>query len=175
MEDHSNGIDVECSRSILANCVLSQFSKSYLMYSATYAKDNVEDGVVESPPSCSAGQLPVYLPSPLQRCRLTPVQQRSCSPTQQNIRIPQRQLYCKASLCNMEEAKEKDSFNYSNSVSIEPQIVHRASQSHVGVRLRDLDKELCLLWIWSLSCHPYPRLLFGELLSTGRNAYAAKC
>jgi hypothetical protein len=46
------------------------------MYSATdvasaaidFAKVNVEDGVIDSPPSHGASRLPVYLPSPLRGC-----------------------------------------------------------------------------------------------------------
>jgi hypothetical protein len=73
MEDRTAGVDAECSGSIQGDCDPSQFSKPYLMYSATdaasatvdFAKGNVEDGVVNSPPSCGAGRSPVCLPSPL--------------------------------------------------------------------------------------------------------------
>jgi hypothetical protein len=62
MEDHTAGVDAECSRSIQGDCVPSQFSKPYLMYSTNdgasaavdFAKGNVEDGVVNSPPSRGA-------------------------------------------------------------------------------------------------------------------------
>jgi hypothetical protein len=54
MEDRSDTISAECSRSIQGDCVSSQFSKLYLMYSATdatsaaldFSKGNVEDEVV---------------------------------------------------------------------------------------------------------------------------------
>jgi hypothetical protein len=73
MEDRTAGVDVECSRSIQGDCVPSQFSKLYLMYSATdaassivdFAKGNVEDDVVNSPSSRGAGRSPVCSPSPL--------------------------------------------------------------------------------------------------------------
>jgi hypothetical protein len=52
------------------------------MYSATdatfaavdFAKDNMEDRIVDSPQSRSIGRMPVYLPSPLQDYRLIPIQ-----------------------------------------------------------------------------------------------------
>ena len=75
-EDRSDTIGVECSRSMQGDCVPSEFSKPYLMYSATdvastaldFSKGNVEDGVVDSPPNRSVGRTPVYLPSPLLDC-----------------------------------------------------------------------------------------------------------
>jgi hypothetical protein len=59
----------------------SQFSKQYLMYLATnvasaavdFAKENVEDGVVDNPLSLGGGRLPIYLPSPLRGCQSTPI------------------------------------------------------------------------------------------------------
>jgi hypothetical protein len=71
MEDHTAGVDAECSGSIQKDCVPSQFSKPYLIYSTTdatsvvvdFAKGNVEDGVVNIPPSHGTGRLPVCLPS----------------------------------------------------------------------------------------------------------------
>jgi hypothetical protein len=73
MEDRTARVDAECSGSIQRDCVPSQFSKPYLMYSATdaasatvdFIKGNVEDGVVNNPPSRGAGRLPVCSPSPL--------------------------------------------------------------------------------------------------------------
>jgi hypothetical protein len=134
-KDHSNNVDVECSRSMEGNCIPSQYSKPYLMYSTTnaasgsidFAKDNVDDGVVNNLPSCSAGRTTVYSPSPLQGGQLTPIRQRSGSPTHQNVRTPQRQVYYKALLQDMEEAKEKDPVHYSIKVPIDPTTVSRAS------------------------------------------------
>jgi hypothetical protein len=113
------------------------------MYSATnvasavvdFVKGNVDDGVIDSPPSRSIGRIPIYLPCPL----------RSRSPTHQNVRTPQRQLYCKASLRNTKEAKEKDLIHYSVEVLIEPAIVSPLSKSHAAVPLRHSGKEGRLL------------------------------
>ena len=66
--------EVECLGSFEEHCLPSQFSKPYLMYSAIdvalvavdFAKGNVEDGVVNNPPSRDAARLLVCLPSPLQ-------------------------------------------------------------------------------------------------------------
>jgi hypothetical protein len=44
-----------------------------------------------------------------------------------NVRTPQRQLCCKASLCDKEEAKEKDPVHYSVKVPVEPGLVSPAS------------------------------------------------
>jgi hypothetical protein len=118
-EDRSDTIAVECSGSIQGNCVPFQFSKPYLMYSATdaasvaldFSKGNVEDRVFDSPPSCSAGRTLVCSPSPLRNYRSTSIRQRSHSPTHHNVRTPQRQLYGKASL-DRDKAKEKDHVHY---------------------------------------------------------------
>ena len=71
-----DSVDAEYSRSMQGNCVPSQISKLYLMYSATYAasvavefaKGNVEDRVVDNPPSRNVGRTPVTLSSPLHGC-----------------------------------------------------------------------------------------------------------
>jgi hypothetical protein len=81
MEDHSNSVDVECFRSIQGDIVPSQFLKLYLMYSTTdaasavvdFARCNVEDGVVDSPPSLGAGRTLICLPSLLWDCQSTPI------------------------------------------------------------------------------------------------------
>jgi hypothetical protein len=117
------------------NCVPSQFSKPYLLYSAIdvasaaldFSKGNVEDGVVDSPPSHTAGRTPICSPSPLRDCQLTPIRQRSRSPTHQYVHILQKQLYCKASLCDKEEAKEKDHVHYNVKVRGDPRLVSPAS------------------------------------------------
>ena len=67
MEDHTAGVDAEYSTLIQRDCVPSQFSKPYLMYSANdgafaavdFAKGNVEDSVVNSPPSRNVGRSPL--------------------------------------------------------------------------------------------------------------------
>jgi hypothetical protein len=71
IENRTARVDAECSRSIQGDCIPSQFSKPYLMYSATeaasaivdFAKGNVEDGVVNNPPNRGAGRSPVCSPS----------------------------------------------------------------------------------------------------------------
>jgi hypothetical protein len=128
---HSARAEAECSGSIERHCLSSQFSKPYLMYSATdaasasvnFAKGNVEDGVVNSPPSRDVARLPVCPPSPLQGYGSTPTRQRSYSPTKGTLRTPQRQLYCKATLCGTENV---------NGVSVGPPSKSRASHSHVS-------------------------------------------
>jgi hypothetical protein len=163
------------------DCVPSQFSKPYLMYSATdaasmvldFSKGNVEDGIVDSPPSRSAGRMPVCSPSPLRDCRSTPIRQRSRSPMHHNIRTPQRQLYCKASL-DIDEAKEKDHVHYRVNIPVERGLVSPASQSQAAVRPRRLDKEGQLLRTQSLSNQRSPGYSSRELLSVGPTAYSCR-
>jgi hypothetical protein len=89
------------------------------MYSATdaasgaidFTKGNVEDGVINNPPSRDAARLPVYSPSPLRGYGSSTSQQRSYLPTKGTIRTPQRQLYCKAALCGTDNV---------NGVSVDP-------------------------------------------------------
>jgi hypothetical protein len=65
--------EAECLGSIERHCLPSQFSKPYLIYSASdaasaavdFAKGNVEDGVVNSPPSWDVARLLVCSPSSL--------------------------------------------------------------------------------------------------------------
>jgi hypothetical protein len=123
--------EAECSGPIDGHCLPSQFSKPYLMYSATnaasavidFAKGNVEDGMVNIPPSRDATRFLVCSPSPLRGYGSTPTRQHSCLPTKGTIRTPQRQLYCKAALCGMDNV---------NGVSIGPPSKSRASHSHIS-------------------------------------------
>ena len=139
-EDRSETIGAECFGSMQGDCVPSQFSKPYLMYSVTdaastaldFSKENVEDGVVDSLPSCSVGRMPGYLPSLLRDCRSTPIRERSCLPTHHNVCMLQRQLYCKASL-DKDEVKEKDHVHCSISVLVERKLISFASQSQAVV------------------------------------------
>jgi hypothetical protein len=81
-EDCSDNVDAKYSGSMQGNCIPFQFLKPYLMYLATnstsvaiyFAKDNVEDGVVDNLPSRSTSRTHVYSPSPLQGCQSTPIQ-----------------------------------------------------------------------------------------------------
>jgi hypothetical protein len=87
--------EAECSGSIEEHCLPSQFSKPYLMYSATdaastavnFAKGSLEDGVVNNPPSRDAARLPMCSPSPLQGYGSTPTGQRSYSLSCQSRRL----------------------------------------------------------------------------------------
>jgi hypothetical protein len=161
--------------------VPSHFLKPYLMYSATnvasatldFSKGNVEDGVVDSPPSRSVGRMPVYSPSPLRDCWPTPIRQRSCSPMHHNVRTPQMQLYCKASL-DKDEAKEKDHVHYSVKVPVERGLVSPALQSQAAVRPRCLDKEGRLLQTQSFSNQHSPGYSSRELLFVGPTAYSSR-
>jgi hypothetical protein len=161
--------------------VPSQFSKPYLMYSATdaasaaldFSKGNVEDGVVDSPPSRSVDRTPICSQSPLRDCRSTPIRQRSRSPAHHNIRTPQRQLYCKASL-DMDEAKEKDHVHYGINIPVERGLLSPTSQSQAAVRPRRLDKESRLLQTQSLSNQQSLGYSSRELLSVGPTAYSSR-
>ena len=62
-----------------ASCDTAPFSKPYMFRSATdaasaaidYSKGNIEDGIVDSPPSRGPGRTPIYSPSPLKRVSLS--------------------------------------------------------------------------------------------------------
>jgi hypothetical protein len=148
------------------------------MYSTTevtlaaldFSKGNVEDRVVVSPPSRSAGRTLVCSPSLLHDYRSTPIRQRSRSPTHHNIRTPQRQLYGRASL-DRDEAKEKDHVYYSIQIPVEHGLVSPASQSQAAVLPRCLDKEGRLLRTQSLSNQHSTGYSSRELLSVGLTAY----
>ena len=138
MDDRITRVDAECSGSIQGDCVPSQFSKLYLMYSVTdvastmveFAKDNVEDGVVNSLPSRGVGRSPVYSPSPLQGCDWTPTGQCSYSLIERIICTPQRQLYSKPPVCSIEEAKETNLVHYDNEVHVQLATKLHKSLSH---------------------------------------------
>ena len=84
-----------------AGCGQSQYSKPYVLFSATdaasaainFSKSNVDDGIVDSPPSGGLRRSPIVSPSPLQGslCRLH--SNRSSSPTPRSSNTPHRQLY----------------------------------------------------------------------------------
>jgi hypothetical protein len=162
LEDRTAGVDAECFESIQGDCVPSQSSKPYLMYSTTdvasttvdFTKGNVEDGVVNSPPSCGASRSPVCSPSPLQGCGWTPTEQRSCSLTERTVHTPQRQLYSKAVACSIEEAKETDLVHYDNEVHVQPITKLQESESCRSGRHQLSEKRGRLLWTQSLSSQP---------------------
>jgi hypothetical protein len=120
---------------------------------------------VHSPPSRDAARLPVCLPSPLWGYGLTPTRQRSYSPIKGTLRTPQRQLYCKATLCSTDKV---------NGVSVGPPSKSRASHSHVSRRRSHGEKGECLVRTQSLSWQPSPPLSSGNLVLVGQNAHAIK-
>ena len=82
-------------------CGQSQYSKPYVLFSATnaasaaidYSKSNVDDGVVDSPPNRGLKRSPIVSPSPLQGSLCRPHSDRSSSPTPRSSNTPHRQLY----------------------------------------------------------------------------------
>ena len=127
MEDRTAEVDEECSGLIQGYCVPSQFSKPYLMYSATdaasvimdFVKGNIEDSVMNSPLSRGAGRSLVCSLSPLRGCDWTPTRQRSCSLTKKTIHTPERQLYSKPPKCRIEDAKIIDPVNFDKEVQVQ--------------------------------------------------------
>ena len=89
------------SKSTRAGCGQSQYSKPYVLFSATdaasaaidFSKSNVDDGVVDSPPSRGLRRSPIVSPSPLQGSLYRPCSDRSSSPTPRSSNTPHRQLY----------------------------------------------------------------------------------
>jgi hypothetical protein len=165
--------EVECLGSIEEHCLLSQFSKPYLMYSATdaasaavdFAKGSLEDGIVNSPPSRDAARLHVCSPSPLLGYGSTPTRQHSYSPIKGTLCTPQRQLYCKAALCSTDKV---------NGVSVGPPSKSRTSHFHVSRRRSHGEKGGCPVRTQSLSWQPSPPLSSGDLVLVGQNAHAIR-
>ena len=89
------------SKSTRAGCGESQYSKPYVLFSATdaasaaidFSKSNVDDGVVDSPPSRGLRRSLIVSPSPLQGSLCRPRSDRSSSPTPRSSNTPHRQLY----------------------------------------------------------------------------------
>ena len=89
------------SKSTWAGCGQSQYSKPYVLFSATdvasaaidFFKSIVDDGVVDSPPSQGLRRSPIVSPSPLQRSLCRPHSDCSSSPTPRSSNTPHRQLY----------------------------------------------------------------------------------
>ena len=81
-----------------ASCDIVPFSKPYMFRSAMdaasaaidYSKGNIDDGVVDSPPSRGPKRTPLYSPSPLKR--LSSSHRRSLSPTPRTDRATSRKL-----------------------------------------------------------------------------------
>ena len=89
------------SKSTRADCGQSQYSKPYVLFSATnaasaaidFSKSNVDDGVVDSPSSRGLRRSPIVSPSPLQGSLCRPCSDRSSSPTPRSSNTPHRRLY----------------------------------------------------------------------------------
>ena len=89
------------SKSQNGGCVLSEYSKLYVLFSATnaasaaidFSRKSVDDGVVDSPPSRGAWKLPVLSTSPLEGSHRIEGRYRSPSPGLPSSRTPHRQLY----------------------------------------------------------------------------------
>ena len=91
------------SKSAQGGCAPSQYSKPYVMFLATdvasttidFSKKDVNDGVVDSPPSRGPWRSPVLSISPLQGSPCVARRHRSpsCSPHRSPSRMPHRQLY----------------------------------------------------------------------------------
>ena len=89
------------SKSTRAGCGQSQYSKPYVLFSATdaasaaidFSKSNVDDGVVDSPPSRGLRRSPIVSPSPLRGSLCRPRSDCSSSPTPRSSNTLHRQLY----------------------------------------------------------------------------------
>ena len=89
------------SKSTRVGCGQSQYSKPYVLFSATnaasaaidFSKSNVDDGVVDSPPSRGLKRSPIVSPSPLRGSLCRPRSDRSSSPIPRSSNTPHRQLY----------------------------------------------------------------------------------
>ena len=89
------------SKSTRAGCGQSQYSKPYVLFSATdaasatidFSKSNVDDGIVDSPPSRGLRRSLIVSPSPLRGSQCRPRSDRSSSPTPRSSNTPHRQLY----------------------------------------------------------------------------------
>ena len=76
-------------------------SKPYVLFSTTdaasaaidFSKSNVDDGVVDSPPSRGLRRSPIVSPSPVRGSLCRPRSNRSSSPTPRSSNTPHRQLY----------------------------------------------------------------------------------
>ena len=89
------------SHSIEGSYFAIPYSKPYVLCSATdaasaaidFLKGNVEEGVVDSPPSHGVPRTPICSPFPLKRIASTPSRMRSQSPTERTEFTPNRKLY----------------------------------------------------------------------------------
>ena len=89
------------SNSRNGGCALSEYSKPYVLFSATdaasaatdFSRKSMDDGVVDSPPSRGAWRPPVLSALPLEGSHRIEGRHRSPSPRPPSSRTPHRQLY----------------------------------------------------------------------------------
>ena len=89
------------SKSTRADCGQSQYSKPYVLFSATdaasaaidFSMSNVDDGVVDSPPSRELRRSLIVSPSSLRGSLCRTRSDHSSSPTPRSSNTPHRQLY----------------------------------------------------------------------------------
>ena len=89
------------SKSCNGGCALSEYSKPYVLFSATdaasaaidFSRKNVDDGVVDNPPSRGAWRSPILSASPLEGSHRIEGWHCSPSPGLPSSRTPRRQLY----------------------------------------------------------------------------------
>ena len=137
-----------------------------------FAKGNLEDTVVNSPPSRGTFRLLVCSPSPLRGCDWTPTRQHSCSLTEKIVHTPQRQLYSKPPVCNIEEAKEIDPMHYNKEVWVQPATKLLKLLSHGSGQHQLPEEQGHLLWTQSLTRKPSLQLSTRGCVSSGQNAYS---
>ena len=86
------------SKSCNGGCALSEYSKPYVLFSATnatsvaidFSRKNVDDGVVDSPPRRGAWRSPALSASPLEGSHCIEGRHRSPSPWPPSSRMPHR-------------------------------------------------------------------------------------
>ena len=89
------------SKSTRVGCGQSEYSKPYVLFSAIdaasaaidFSKSNVDDGIVDSPPSRGLRRSPIVSPSLLQGSLCRPRSDHSASPAPRSSNTPHRQLY----------------------------------------------------------------------------------
>ena len=89
------------SKSRKGGCALFEYSKPYVLFSTTnaasaaidFSRKNVDDVVVDSPPSQGLWWSPVLSTSPLEGCHCIEGRHRSPSLGPPSSRMPHRQLY----------------------------------------------------------------------------------
>lgn len=112
------------------SCFATPYSKPYVLCSATdaasaaidFSKENVEEGVVDSPPSRGLARTPICSPSPLKRIASTPSRMRSQSPAQLTEFTPNRKLY-------KDDTVEAIDLRVEDGIPLLPVVGHHVQQS----------------------------------------------